>query len=129
MSILTDGGGHAKVNELVAHERPLGYNLLIRIDMIQVLGGVMIIPAGNVKLGGGKEASAALCINESDFDASFHHNERIWTVRWKWILSNIPTRLCNQVAEYKILDNIRREYERELQMWIMNGWLIPYPQR
>ena len=66
MSILTNGGGHAKVNVLVAHERPLVYDPLIGIDM-----------AGDVKLGGGKEACTALCVDEPDFDASFNHNERI----------------------------------------------------
>ena len=29
VSILTNGGGHAVVNVLVAHERPLCYDLLI----------------------------------------------------------------------------------------------------
>ena len=73
--------GHAILNVLVAHERALGYNLLIGIDTIRVLGGVTIIPAGDVKLGGGKEACAALCVDEPDFDASFNHNELIWTAR------------------------------------------------
>ena len=30
-----------------------------------------------MKLDGGKEACAALCVNEPDFDASFDHNKRI----------------------------------------------------
>ena len=122
MSILTNGGGHAEVNILVECERPLGYNLLIGIDGIQALGGVMITPAGDMKLGEGKEACAANCIGELDFDASFDHNER------KWTLDNAPTLLHNQVAEYKIANNIRGKYERELQMWITNSWLIPYLQ-
>ena len=36
MSILTDGGGHAKVNILLARERPLGYGLLIGIEHWEV---------------------------------------------------------------------------------------------
>ena len=58
MSILTSGGGHAVVNVLVACKRLLGYDLLIRIDVIRALEGVMITPAGDVKLGVGKEARA-----------------------------------------------------------------------
>ena len=126
-SVLINGGGHAEVNVLVARERPLCYNLLIR-DAIGALGAVTITPAGDVKFGGGKEACVALCVDELDFEASFDDDERIWTARWKWTLNNAPTLLCNQVTEYKILDNIRGEYERELQIWIMNGWLISYPQ-
>ena len=75
-----------------------------------------------MKLSGRKEACAALGVNELDFDAFFNHNERIWT------LNNAPTLLHNQIEGYKIPDNIRGEYERELQVWIMNGWVIPYPQ-
>ena len=107
VSILTSGGSHAVVNVLVVPERPLSYNQLIRIDMIQALGGVMIMPVGDVKLGGEKEACAALCVDEPDFDASFNHNKRIWTTRWKWTLNDAPTLLRNQIAEYKIPDNIR----------------------
>ena len=123
-----NGSSHAVVNILVSHERPLGYDLLIGTDAIQALGGVMITPARDVKLGGGKEAFGALCDEEPYFDASFNHNERIWTTRWKWTLNNTPTLLSNQIAEYKIPENIRGEYERELQVCIINCWLIPYPQ-
>ena len=101
MSILTDGGGHAEVNVLVAHVRFLGYDLLIGIDTIQTVGGIMIIPARDMKFGGGKEACATLCVVKPDFDASFDHNKR------KWTLNNAPTLIRNQVAEYKIPDNIR----------------------
>ena len=62
------------------------------------------------------------------FDASFDYDERIWTARWKWTLNTAPTLLRNQIAEYKIPDNIKGEYKRELQVWIMNSWLIPYLQ-
>ena len=34
VSIVTNGGNHAKVNVLVPHEKPLGYDLLIGIDTI-----------------------------------------------------------------------------------------------
>ena len=34
VSTLSNGGGYAIVNVLEARERPLGYNLLIGIDMI-----------------------------------------------------------------------------------------------
>ena len=76
LSILINGGGHAIVNVLVAHERPIDYDLLIEIDAIQALGGVAITPAGNMKFGG-KEVCAALCVDEQDFNTSFDHNKRI----------------------------------------------------
>ncbi|CAE1309081.1 unnamed protein product [Acanthosepion pharaonis] len=48
VSVLADGGNHAKV--LVARQRPLGYDLLLGIDAIRALGGMIITPAGNVEL-------------------------------------------------------------------------------
>lgn len=106
--------GYAEVNILVARERPLSYNLLIGIDAIRALGGVTITPARDVKLGGGKQACAALCVKEPDFKAAFDHTKRMWTAKWKWTLKDVPTLLRNKVAEYKIPDNIRGEYEKEI---------------
>ena len=100
VSILTNGGGHAIVNVSVSCERPLGYDILIRIDAIQTLGGITITPAGDVKLGG-KEACAALCVDEPHFDASFDHKEKIWTARSKWTLNHAPTLLRNQIAKLR----------------------------
>ncbi|CAE1327087.1 unnamed protein product [Acanthosepion pharaonis] len=45
VSVLTDGGSHAKVDVLVARQRPLGNDLLLGIDAIRALGGMMITPA------------------------------------------------------------------------------------
>ena len=87
VSVLTNGGSHAVVNVLVSRERPHGYNLLIGIDAIRTLGGITFTPPRDMKLGGGKEACAALCVDELDFNASLDHNERIWTAMWKWTLN------------------------------------------
>ncbi|CAE1167129.1 ATPeF0C [Acanthosepion pharaonis] len=46
VSILTDGENHAKVDVLVASQRPLGYDLLLGINVIRALGGMIITPAG-----------------------------------------------------------------------------------
>ena len=49
VSILTNGDCHAVVNVLVARERPLGYDLLIGIDVTRALRGVMTIPVRTEK--------------------------------------------------------------------------------
>ena len=36
--------------------------------------------------------------------------------------------LKNRLSEYPALKRLQGEYERELQAWIQNGWLIPYPE-
>lgn len=50
------------------------------------------------------------------------------TARWKWAQKDPPIQLHHKVAEYKVSDGIRGEYEKELQQWIANSWLILYPQ-
>ena len=34
----------------------------------------------------------------------------------------------NTIAEYAVPKEIRTEYEKELESWIANGWLIPYSE-
>ena len=36
--------------------------------------------------------------------------------------------LKNRLSEYSARKRLQGEYERELQAWIQNGWLIPYPE-
>lgn len=77
VSILTDGGDHAKVDVLVPRRGPLGYDLLLGINAIRALGGLIIMPAGDVELGKGRKVCAALCISEPDFDVSFNSDKRV----------------------------------------------------
>ena len=127
VTILTDGGVQAKVNVLVARGKPLGYDLLLGIDAIRALGGVTVSPGGNVEIGGGS-VCAALHINEPDFNVLFDSTKRVWTAKWKWAQTDSTVKLKNKIAEYKVPVDVREEYEKELELWITNGWLIPYPQ-
>ena len=79
--IYTEKGDLAEVNILVVREKPLGYNLLIGIDVIRALGGVKITPAGGVQLGRGKKSCAAISIEKPNFCTTFDHKESAWTVR------------------------------------------------
>ena len=54
--------------------------------------------------------------------------KRVRTTRWKWAMNGMPVQLHKKVAKYKTSDMIRAEYEHELPIWIVNSWLIPYPQ-
>ncbi|CAE1328869.1 unnamed protein product [Acanthosepion pharaonis] len=101
VSILTDGGNHAKVDVLVARQRPLGYDLLLGIDAIRALGGMIITPAVNVELDKGRKVCAALCISEPDFDVSFNSDERVWTGR-RSVLSS----LCLSIYIFLSYDSI-----------------------
>jgi len=128
VTIHTGKGDSAKIDVLVTRGKPLGYDLLLGIDAIRALGGAEITSNGRVMLGKGEEFCAALSIEEPDFCASFDHKQRVWTARWKWAMSEAPKQLHNVIPEYSVPDNIKTAYEEELEMWMANGWLIPYPR-
>ena len=50
ISILTKGSDCDKVDALVVHDKPLGYNLLIGIGTIHEIGSIVIRPTGEVQL-------------------------------------------------------------------------------
>ena len=57
----------------------------------------------------------------------FDHEKKAWTAKWKG--NKAPDQLHNTIAEYTVSDKSRAAYEAELETWIANGWLIPYPPR
>lgn len=68
-------------------------------------------------------------LEQPDFHAEFDQRTRFWTVSWKWSDEQPPGKLYNRVPEYKIPPGVRGEYDKELQTWIKNGWLVPYPEK
>ena len=51
VSISTDEGDSAMIDVLVVRGKPLGFDLLLGIDVIKALGGVVVGPTGSVQLG------------------------------------------------------------------------------
>ena len=43
-------------------------------------------------------------------------------------MKQAPEQLLNVIPEYSVPDNIKTVYEEELEMWMANVWLIPYPE-
>ena len=67
-------------------------------------------------------------LEQPDFRAEFDQRTKSWTVSWKWSSDQPPEKLYNRVPEYTIPVKARAEYDKELQNWIDNGWLVPYPE-
>ena len=67
---------------------------------------------------------AAITLDEPDFYTKYDEPKRVWTAFWKW--SGVS--LKNRLSEYPTPKRLQGEYEQELQAWIQNGWLIPYPE-
>ena len=74
-------------------------------------------------------AADTVKIERHDLDVVFGPTEKKWTATWKWSGEQPPKQLVNQTPEYIVPEHVRKEYNCELQTWIYNGWLIPYPKK
>ena len=128
VSISTDERNSARIDVLVLHGKPLGFDLLLGVDVIKALGGVVVGPTGSVQLGDRTTRCAAISINKPDFTATFDHHSQTWTASWKWSEDHAPERVHNEMSEYPVAVEIRNEYMQQLHIRINNGWLVPYPE-
>ena len=118
-----------KTDVLVVSSKPLGFDLLLGMDVIKKLGGVHIDEEGRAHFAEVDLAlGATIALEQPDFRAEFDRHTKSWTVLWKWSDDQPPEKLYNRVPEYKIPTRARAEYNKELQAWIDNGWLVPYPE-
>ena len=118
-----------KTNVLVVNSKPLGFNLLLGMDVIKKLGGVHIDEGGKVHFAEAAHTlGATIELEQPDFRAEFDQRTKSWAVSWKWSGDQPPEKLYKRVPEYTIPERARAEYDKELQNWIDNGWLVPYPE-
>ena len=94
-----------------------------------MLGGVHIDQSGDAIFSRREPcACAAIRIEEPDFSTEFNEQTRAWTASWKWSGNQPPDVLMNKVPEYPMSAQVQQEYRHELEMWLNNGWLLPYPE-
>ena len=68
VTIGTEGGNPAKISLMVVHGKPLGYDLLLRIDAIRAWGGIAVWPSGQIWFSSSLVPKcAAITINKPDF--------------------------------------------------------------
>lgn len=66
-----------------------------------------------------------ITIKDTDFTCVFESGR--WVVRWQWSKGGLDgPSLKGNVSEYDISPARREEYEKEVNRWISEGWLIPY---
>ena len=128
------GGGAVVLDALVVAMKPLGFCAILGMDGVKALGGVTVRSSTDVRFAGegdvcaGAGGSVDLAVEKEDFRVVFDARERRWTVEWKWSGEKPPDQLKNGVSEYHVTDEAREEYERELETWIANGWLLEYDE-
>ena len=117
-----DNVSPVKADELVENSSLLGFDMLLGMDIIRMLGGVRIDQYGNVIFSRtGPHAYAAIRIEEPDFSAEFNEKTRAWTASWKWSGNQPPNSLVNKVPEYPVSAQVLQEYRHELETWLNNG--------
>ena len=128
-------GPSVSVSALVMRNRPLGFDFVMGMSGISVLGDVTVRSLDDVKFGVEESevvsvAGSALSTNveERDFTVTYDNKTNKWTMLWKWNSGVGPQHLQNTVPEYRVPRDVRQEYESELCQWIEDGWLIPYEE-
>ena len=109
-----------KIHVLVVDSKLLGFDILLRIDIIKQLGGVYITELGKIRFFN-QPICAAIEINELDFGAKFNQHTKVWTASWKWLDRHPHECLKNSVPEYTILKEATDKYQHKLQSWLENG--------
>jgi len=125
-----------EVDAFVVNFKPLGFECILGVNGISLLGKVTILPSLQVEFGrqasageGELVCAAALQVDEPDFRADYDERRKVWTVAWKWADDCEPGGLRNLVAERTISPDAKTEYEMEIQEWITSGWLVPYDEK
>ncbi|KFD64014.1 hypothetical protein M514_08658 [Trichuris suis] len=101
---------------------------------IPLLGGLLLGRDGHVRFNPPAAeicaaAEAGLRVEEKDFIVTCEPATRSWTTAWKWAGGNAPEVLHNRIEEYPPASSVKASYEEELEIWVRNGWLIPYDER
>ena len=109
------------------------FSFILGMDGIKALGGVTVDPRCGVRFGVEDVICAAtgveLKVDEPDFTAAYDPSTNCWTAAWKWAEGKEPGVLRNQAAEDSVPEDARDSYEKELQRWIDDGWLLPYDEQ
>lgn len=125
---LTVEGCKLRLNCLVADVLP-GYDVILGMDAIKIMGGVWIGGDGSQVSFDRNEVCASaggseLKIDDQDFYAEFRDGQ--WHVSWKWVEGTSGPKLRNSVAQYKMDAEVEGSFSSEIEEWINNGWLRPY---
>ena len=115
------------IKALVVDKQLLGFDLLLGIDAIKLLGGVYLTESGKARFGG-LNRCAAISINEPDYSVTYDRRNKEWTASWKWTNGHFPSELSNSVQEYAVPSHARDAYKNEILQWQQNGWLLPYSE-
>ena len=109
ITLAADNVSLVKADVLAVNSSLLGFDMLLGMDIIRMLGGVRIDQSGNVIFSRtGPHICAAIRIEEPDFSAEFNEKTRAWIASWKWSGNQPPNSLVNKVPEYPVSAQVRQ---------------------
>jgi ribonuclease HI len=122
-------GGHEFSLDCLVTELLPGFDMLLGMDAVAIIGGVRIggdgsVTFANVVSAAAQAQSRSLELKDEDFSANFSNGK--WEVRWNWNGEVGNLELENNVSQYKIPEDAKCEFDTEVGEWIENGWLQTY---
>ena len=125
IKLAVDHKNPMEADVLVVDSQLLGFDLLIGIDTIKMLGEVNISKFGEAIF---SKTYSYICITikiELDFSTEFDGKTRLWS----WLGDQPLNELINWMPAYPVSAQIRQEYQHELQTCLDNGWLLSYSEK
>ncbi|KAI0985923.1 hypothetical protein GJ496_009250 [Pomphorhynchus laevis] len=117
VDIQVQGGAVIKTSCLFV-DMNIPFDALVGMDIINRLGGIQISRGSEKFLG-----MRVSFIIDDDFSAIF--DRKSWSCEWVW-KNGEPEKLYNSIAYYSIDPDLQQDFEKEVNCWIREGWLIPY---
>ncbi|KFD62504.1 hypothetical protein M514_25354 [Trichuris suis] len=120
-----------EVEAIVTETELLRFDFILGMNGITALGGVTVVSQRRVQFGLGSPAvcvavDSQIRLDKRDLVAMYSPDTRSWTAAWKWSGGMEPGVLRNTTEEYSPAEGASALYEKELEKWIENGWLVPY---
>lgn len=124
----------ASLEMLVVPGKPMNFDLILGINAIRALGGVCIFGGGIMFGNRGclrRQCAAGQQLKEEKpgYSIEFDSVSNRWTCKYNWIGGVEPVTIPNRISQYNVPDDARQDFDKEIELWIENKWLVPYNEQ
>lgn len=124
----------ASLEMMVVPGKPMNFDLIFGINAIRALGGVCIFGGGIMFGNRGclrRQCAAGQQLKEEKpgYSIEFDSVSNRWTCKYNWIEGVEPVTIPNRISQYNVPDDAKQDFDREIELWIENEWLVPYNEQ